>query len=56
MEQFSNSASIIAALPRSQSTPGLLESEGRIPLEEMWLSPLPLQPQHSPDTASVGSR
>ena len=50
--------SFSAALPRSVSTPGLLESEGRIPLEEMWLSPAPLQPLHhlSPDSASVGSR
>ena len=25
---------------RCQSTPGLVESRGRIPLEEMWISPL----------------
>lgn len=24
---------------RSQSTPGLVESRGRIPLEDMWISP-----------------
>ena len=37
-----------AALPRSESTPGLVESAGMIPLEDMWVSPLPL-PQHTPD-------
>ena len=31
-----------AALPRSESTPGLVESRGKVPLEEMWVSPLPL--------------
>ena len=48
-----------AALPRSQSTPGLMESEGRVALEDMWLSPCPLAPS-SPDpdqdTQSIGSR
>ena len=39
----------LAALPRSQSTPGLLESQGRVTLEEMWVSPLPL-PIKSPDS------
>ncbi|XP_069689590.1 cyclic nucleotide-gated cation channel-like isoform X4 [Periplaneta americana] len=29
-----------AAMGRSQSTPGLVESRGRIPLEDMWVSPL----------------
>jgi hypothetical protein len=29
-----------AAMGRCQSTPGLVESRGRIPLEEMWISPL----------------
>ncbi|XP_021941174.1 cyclic nucleotide-gated cation channel-like [Zootermopsis nevadensis] len=29
-----------AAMCRSQSTPGLVESRGRIPLEDMWVSPL----------------
>lgn len=29
-----------AAMGRSQSTPGLVESAGRIPLEEMWISPV----------------
>ncbi|XP_068086318.1 cyclic nucleotide-gated cation channel [Anabrus simplex] len=30
----------VAAMGRSQSTPGLVESRGRIPLEDMWVSPL----------------
>ena len=47
---------VTAALPRSQSTPGLLESEGRVALEDMWVSPLPLTgPAASPDTASLAS-
>lgn len=25
---------------RSQSTPGLVETKGRVPLEEMWVSPM----------------
>ncbi|XP_063853894.1 cyclic nucleotide-gated cation channel alpha-3-like isoform X2 [Scylla paramamosain] len=33
-----------AALGRSSSTPGLVESSGRVPLEEMWLPPLRLPP------------
>lgn len=31
---------LAAALGRSQSTPGLVESRGRVPLEEMWISPI----------------
>ena len=31
-----------AALPRSESTPGLVESRGKVTLEEMWVSPMPL--------------
>ena len=41
---------ISAALPRSTSTPGLIESAGKIPLEDMWVSPMPL---HSPDHNST---
>lgn len=44
---------------RSQSTPGLIESKGRISLEEMWISPIELRttlslfsPSPSPITAS----
>ena len=31
---------------RCQSTPGLVESRGRIPLEEMWISPIDLRSTH----------
>ncbi|XP_044596622.1 potassium/sodium hyperpolarization-activated cyclic nucleotide-gated channel 2 isoform X3 [Cotesia glomerata] len=48
-----------AAMGRSQSTPGLVESEGQITLEEMWLAPNELRtprslfsPSPSPITAS----
>ncbi|XP_074113233.1 uncharacterized protein LOC141536538 isoform X1 [Cotesia typhae] len=48
-----------AAMGRSQSTPGLVESEGRITLEDMWLTPNELRtprslfsPSPSPITAS----
>ena len=43
---------ILAALPRSESTPGLVESSGMIPLEEMWVSPMPLYPHghNSPES------
>ena len=49
--------SILAALPRSESTPGLVESSGMIPLEEMWVSPMPLYPycQNSPEPKWVPS-
>ncbi|XP_069946099.1 cyclic nucleotide-gated channel rod photoreceptor subunit alpha isoform X3 [Cherax quadricarinatus] len=32
---------VAAAMGRSSSTPGLVESTGRVPLEEMWLPPVP---------------
>ena len=45
---------LLAALPRSESTPGLVESRGKVPLEEMWVSPLPLyssnQDKSSPES------
>ena len=46
--QLSFLCSFVAALPRSTSTPGLIESVGKIPLEDMWVSPMPLR---SPDTS-----
>ncbi len=30
----------VAALGRSNSTPGLVETKGQVPLEEMWVSPV----------------
>lgn len=50
---------------RCQSTPGLVESRGRIPLEEMWISPIDLRSTHpfsvshsvfSPSPSPVPSR
>lgn len=32
---------------RCQSTPGLVESRGRVPLEEMWISPLDVKSTHT---------
>lgn len=31
---------------RCQSTPGLVESRGRVPLEDMWISPIDLRAAH----------
>lgn len=36
-----------AAMGRCQSTPGLVESRGRIPLEEMWVSPVDTKSTHA---------
>lgn len=35
---------------RCQSTPGLVESRGRIPLEEMWVSPVDTKSTHAYST------
>ncbi|KAF4533318.1 hypothetical protein B566_EDAN004439, partial [Ephemera danica] len=40
LEKYKKAPLERAAMGRSQSTPGLVESRGRIPLEEMWVSPL----------------
>lgn len=55
-----------AAMGRCQSTPGLVESRGRIPLEDMWISPIDLRggghpyatghSLFSPSPSPVGSR
>lgn len=39
VEGFVINIIIAAAMGRSQSTPGLVESRGKVPLEEMWLPP-----------------
>ncbi|XP_034950798.1 potassium/sodium hyperpolarization-activated cyclic nucleotide-gated channel 4 isoform X3 [Chelonus insularis] len=39
--------SFAAALARCASTPGLVESRGQIPLEDMWVSPVELRTPHS---------
>lgn len=35
---------------RCQSTPGLVESQGRIPLEDMWISPVDVKSAHAYST------
>ncbi|XP_011304330.1 cyclic nucleotide-gated cation channel subunit A isoform X1 [Fopius arisanus] len=59
LEKYKRAPLEKAAMGRSQSTPGLIESRGRVPLEEMWISPLELRtarslfsPSPSPITAS----
>lgn len=41
---------LAAAMGRCQSTPGLVESRGRIPLEEMWVSPVDTKSTHAYST------
>ncbi|XP_054270579.1 cyclic nucleotide-gated channel rod photoreceptor subunit alpha-like isoform X3 [Macrosteles quadrilineatus] len=41
LEKYKRAPLEKAAMGRSQSTPGLVETKGRVPLEEMWVSPLP---------------
>ncbi|KAH0564310.1 hypothetical protein KQX54_011358 [Cotesia glomerata] len=59
LEKYKRAPLEKAAMGRSQSTPGLVESEGQITLEEMWLAPNELRtprslfsPSPSPITAS----
>ncbi|XP_044728867.1 uncharacterized protein LOC123292320 isoform X2 [Chrysoperla carnea] len=40
LEKYKRAPLEKAAMGRSQSTPGLIESRGRIPLEEMWIPPI----------------
>ncbi|KAG8264846.1 hypothetical protein J6590_004878 [Homalodisca vitripennis] len=40
LEKYKRAPLEKAAMGRSQSTPGLVETKGRVPLEEMWVSPL----------------
>ncbi|CAK9822201.1 Cyclic nucleotide-gated cation channel alpha-3 [Anthophora retusa] len=40
LEKYKRAPLEKAAMGRCQSTPGLVESRGRIPLEEMWVSPI----------------
>ncbi|XP_052126082.1 cyclic nucleotide-gated cation channel alpha-3 isoform X2 [Frankliniella occidentalis] len=65
LEKYKKAPLEKVALGRSQSTPGLVESRGRVPLEEMWISPVePLvtstttansmfSPSHSPTIRSL---
>jgi len=40
------------AMGRCQSTPGLVESRGRVSLEDMWISPVDLKSTHAYSTAA----
>lgn len=40
------------AMGRCQSTPGLVESRGRVSLEDMWISPIDLKSTHAYSTAA----
>ncbi|KAL0281531.1 UNVERIFIED_CONTAM: hypothetical protein PYX00_002489 [Menopon gallinae] len=42
LEKYKRAPLEKAAMGRSQSTPGLVESKGRVALEEMWISPVAL--------------
>ncbi|XP_050702890.1 cyclic nucleotide-gated channel rod photoreceptor subunit alpha-like isoform X2 [Eriocheir sinensis] len=50
LEKYKKAPLEKAAMGRSSSTPGLVESSGRVPLEEMWLPPIFKPPQHPPCT------
>ncbi|XP_076035260.1 cyclic nucleotide-gated channel alpha-3-like [Oratosquilla oratoria] len=59
LEKYKKAPLERAAMGRSSSTPGLVESSGRVPLEEMWLPPLikphNMQTSFSP-ALSLGAR
>ncbi|CAH0391012.1 unnamed protein product [Bemisia tabaci] len=44
LEKYKRAPLEKAAMGRSQSTPGLLETRGRVPLEDMWVSPVSVEP------------
>ncbi|XP_060830638.1 cyclic nucleotide-gated cation channel alpha-3-like isoform X11 [Bombus pascuorum] len=47
LEKYKRAPLEKAAMGRCQSTPGLVESRGRIPLEEMWVSPVDTKSTHA---------
>ncbi|XP_012279037.1 cyclic nucleotide-gated cation channel alpha-3 [Orussus abietinus] len=46
LEKYKRAPLEKAAMGRCQSTPGLVESRGRIPLEEMWIAPIDIRGAH----------
>ncbi|XP_043480094.1 cyclic nucleotide-gated cation channel alpha-3 isoform X2 [Leptopilina heterotoma] len=65
LEKYKRAPLEKAAMGRCQSTPGLVESKGRIPLEDMWISPIDIKATHqypvshsvfSPSPSPVQSR
>ncbi|ODM96610.1 Cyclic nucleotide-gated cation channel alpha-3 [Orchesella cincta] len=51
LEKYKRAPLEKAALGRSNSTPGLVETKGQVPLEEMWVSPV--EPEKSAIAASA---
>ncbi|XP_076379390.1 cyclic nucleotide-gated channel alpha-2 isoform X2 [Megalopta genalis] len=47
LEKYKREPPEKASMGRCRSTPGLVESRGRIPLEEMWVSPLDAKSTHT---------
>ncbi|KAG7204243.1 hypothetical protein KM043_002070 [Ampulex compressa] len=47
LEKYKRAPLEKVAMGRCQSTPGLVESRGRVPLEEMWISPLDIKSTHT---------
>ncbi|XP_076165320.1 uncharacterized protein LOC143145643 isoform X1 [Ptiloglossa arizonensis] len=50
LEKYKRAPLEKAAMGRCQSTPGLVESQGRIPLEDMWISPVDVKSAHAYST------
>ncbi|KAH0949297.1 hypothetical protein HN011_005310, partial [Eciton burchellii] len=51
LEKYKRAPLEKVAMGRCQSTPGLVESRGRISLEDMWVSPIDLRSIHAYSTA-----
>ncbi|XP_026669213.1 cGMP-gated cation channel alpha-1-like isoform X1 [Ceratina calcarata] len=51
LEKYKRAPLEKAAMGRCQSTPGLVESKGRIPLEEMWVSAMETKSVHAYSTS-----
>ncbi|XP_012533940.1 cyclic nucleotide-gated cation channel alpha-3 isoform X2 [Monomorium pharaonis] len=52
LEKYKRAPLEKVAMGRCQSTPGLVESRGRVSLEDMWISPIDLKSSHAYSTAA----
>ncbi|XP_025992201.1 cyclic nucleotide-gated cation channel alpha-3 [Solenopsis invicta] len=52
LEKYKRAPLEKVAMGRCQSTPGLVESRGRVSLEDMWISPIDLKSTHPYSTAA----
>lgn len=52
LEKYKRAPLEKVAMGRCQSTPGLVESRGRVSLEDMWISPVDLKSTHAYSTAA----